>query len=75
MATPIEINIAVAAMKKVSGSIIHAAILQKVPGMFQEQAEGMVNDIQTQLLPVAAKAAIEAVDAQRAKIEAMKGMD
>lgn len=75
MATPLEISLAIAAMKKISGPIIHNAVTQKVPGMFQQEAEGMVNDIEAQLLPVAAKAAIEAVDAQRAKIEAMKGMD
>lgn len=72
MATPLEINLAVAAMKKISGPIIHSNIAAKVPGMFQEEAEGMVNDIETQLLPALAKTAIETADAQRAKIASLK---
>ena len=72
MATPLEIQLAVSAMKHVSTPIIHSCILQKVPGPFQGQAEGLVLDIEMQLLPAAARAAIEAVDAQRAKIEAIK---
>jgi len=67
MATQQEIITAVAAMKKATVGIIHNAIAAKVPGFYAAQAEGLVNDIEAQLLPVAAKACIETTDAGRAK--------
>jgi hypothetical protein len=69
-ATPQEIADAVAAMKKATIGIIHAKIMASVPGMFQEKAEGMVNDIEAKLLPLAAKVCIETTDASRAKAAA-----
>ena len=65
MATQQEITAAVAAMKKATAGIIHAAIIAKVPGFYASQAEGLVNDIEAQVFPVAAKTCIETTDASR----------
>lgn len=72
-ATPQEIIAAVAAMKAATAGIIHAQIVAKVPSFYGAQAEGMVNDIEALLWPIAAKACIETTDASRTKADAAKG--